>query len=247
MKNNKGKIKKSTLSERWNASTSKLLIFSIFLLTFSTQLFSQNYWESAIHEFEKADAKNPSDSGIVLFVGSSSIRKWESLQKDFPFTKVLNRGFGGSEMSDLLYFTDRIVLKYKPSMIIVYEGDNDIAAGKSPVEILKDYQAFVRKVRTKMAHVPIILLAAKPSPSRWQWASQYRLLNQLLKKYVVTADDENLQFVDIFNPMIGENGRPLPEIFLSDSLHMNEKGYQLWTKILTPVLKKRLEPIPLEH
>ncbi len=246
MRNDKRKISDCTPLKLCNKFNSKLLVFFILLFTFTTNLFSQNYWESAIREFEKADAKNPPDSGAVLFVGSSSIRMWKTVQKDFPFVKVLNRGFGGSQMSDLLYYTDRIVLKYKPLMIIVYEGDNDVASGKNHVEILGDYRAFVRKVRAKMPHVPIILLAAKPSPLRWQWASQYRLLNQLLEKYVASAKDENLMYVDIFNPMIGENGRPKPEIFLSDSLHMNERGYQIWKKILTPILKKQLESIFLE-
>jgi lysophospholipase L1-like esterase len=244
----KRKIAMKTIKEkkkRWGIPTA-FLIFLTWQFIFNAQLFCQNYWESAIQEFEKADAKNPPDSGAVLFVGSSSIRMWKTVQKDFPFIKVLNRGFGGSQMSDLLYFTDRIVLKYKPSMIIVYEGDNDVASGKNPVEILGDYRAFVKKVRAKMSHVPIILLAAKPSPLRWQWASQYRLLNQLLEKYVASAKDENLMFVDIFSPMIGENGKPKPEIFLSDSLHMNEKGYQIWKKVLTPILKKQLELISLE-
>ena len=224
-----------------------IIVLLLSLLIFqNNESFCQNYWEASIQKFEKADAENPPDSGCVLFVGSSSIRKWQSLQRDFNFAKMLNRGFGGSQMSDLLYYTDRIVLKYKPSIIVVYEGDNDIVAGKNPAEILRDYQKFVQKVRKSLPDVPIILLSAKPSPSRWKWASQYRLFNQLLEKYVATANDENLIFVDIFNPMLGKNGRPMPQIFLPDSLHMNEKGYQIWTKILTPILEKKLALQPVE-
>lgn len=191
-------------------------------------------WESAIEAFEAADAENPPPEGAVLFVGSSSIRGWETVDEDFPAINVINRGFGGSQFSDLNYYIDRIVLPYRPRTIVVYEGDNDLAAEKSPETVFEDYKTFVHRVHERLPDTRIAFIAIKPSLSRWNIANQMREANRLIREYALWR--ENLEYIDVFSPMLGPNGRPRPEVFTDDGLHMNDAGYALWTEIVRPYL-----------
>lgn len=191
-------------------------------------------WEKTIAAFEKQDKAKPPPENAILFVGSSSIRMWK-LGKYFPDLKTINRGFGGSEMADVLHFTPRIVLKYKPRTIVVYEGDNDISHGKTPEQLRKEVEDFVKMVRAVLSDVKIIFLAVKPSLSRWQLADVQRQANAKIESYC--QKNKNLVFVDVFQPMLGDDGRPRPELFAKDGLHLNHTGYQLWTKLLRPHLK----------
>ncbi len=206
-----------------------------------------NYWEADIRKFEVADSVNPPPKNAVLFVGSSSIRMWNTLADDFPFATVLNRGFGGSEMSDLVYFARRIVIPYQPKIIVVYSGDNDIPNGKAPEKILADFENFVAIVRTALPQSAIIVLPPKPSPSRWKWEKEYRATRALLKDFCATPTLPNVTIVDVFLPMLTENGQPRHELFLGDMLHLNAAGYQLWKDKLTPVLKEKLGLMPTEE
>ena len=193
-----------------------------------------NRWESAIAAFEVMDRTNPPPRGAILFVGSSSIRLWPHLAQDFPGHQVIQRGFGGSELSDAVAFADRIVLPYRPKIILVYAGDNDIANGKSPERVLADFRAFVEKVRAALPQTRIGFIAIKPCPARKAFLSQVRAANRLIKEYA--GRDEYLFFVDVFTPMLGSDGGLRPELFGADGLHMNEKGYALWASLIGPVL-----------
>jgi lysophospholipase L1-like esterase len=223
--------------------TTKLFVFfilAIFLLLSEVlaQEIEQNYWEEAIQKFEANDKLNPPQKGSVLFVGSSSIRMWKSLSEDFPFTNVLNRGFGGSQMSDLRHFVYRIIIRYKPQKIFIYEGDNDIADDKSPEFILNDFINLVITIREELPEVPIYFISVKPSPSRWKWEKEYKETNRLFKNYIATNKEQKLHFIDVFTAMLGDDGKPKPDIFLKDQLHMNAKGYKLWKKLIEPELRK---------
>ena len=223
--------------------SNKLLgIVIVLTIVISSNLFSQkaelNRWEQTIQKYEAADKLIPPEKGSILFVGSSSIRMWETLSEDFFFTTVLNRGFGGSEMCDLIYFADRIIIPYFPQKIFIYEGDNDIAGGKSPEIILNDFVNLVKIIRKKLPDVPIILISTKPSPSRWKMESEYRETNRLCKKFITNNKELNLKFVDVFTPMLGKDGKPRPDIFLKDQLHLNAKGYKLWKKLIEPEIRK---------
>lgn len=193
-------------------------------------------WESEIRAFEASDRTNPPPTGAVLFIGSSSIRLWKSLAQDFPGFKVLNRGFGGSQITDSTAFADRIVLPYKPKVIVLYAGDNDIAAGKSQEQVLADFKAFVHKVRGGLPRARIVFLSIKPSPSRWQFAEKIRAANELVENFCKRG--KRLTYIDVFNPMLGGDGRPRAELFGEDKLHMNARGYALWTAIIGPRLTK---------
>ncbi len=219
-------------------SYQKMSVFLAILLVFlgPQHVFGQpERWETAIQAFEAQDRQDPPPAGAVLFAGSSSIRGWESLQQDFPFVPVIQRGFGGSEMEDLLYYTDRIVTPYKPSVIIVYEGDNDIANGKSPARVFTDFKKFVEQVHTALPDAKIGYISIKPSIARWSLVEEMAEANRMIRKFTLWAP--NLEYIDIFSPMLGLDGKPRNELLIEDGLHLTPAGYELWTEIVTPYLQ----------
>jgi lysophospholipase L1-like esterase len=192
-------------------------------------------WEKEIAAFEAMDKTNPPPPNAILFVGSSIIRLWKTLARDFPEFPVINRGFGGSEMADSLRFAARIVLPYRPRQVVVYAGDNDLANGKTPEQVSEDYREFVRKVRDHLPRTRLAYIAIKPSPSRWKLAEKARTANRLIAQF--SATDDHLAFIDIFTPMLNGEKQPREELFLSDKLHLNAEGYQLWTDTIRPHLR----------
>jgi lysophospholipase L1-like esterase len=195
-----------------------------------------NRFDADIAAFEVRDRTNPPPKDATLFIGSSSIRMWKTLAQDFPEHKVINRGFGGSEISDSVHFADRIVIPYRPKRIVMYAGGNDINAGKSPERVAADFKAFVKKVRAKLPDTPIAYISIAPNPARWSQVDRVRRANELIREF--TATDSKLTFIDVFPHMLGGDGQPRPEIFLDDRLHMNEKGYAIWKRIVGPELGK---------
>jgi len=193
-------------------------------------------WEAAIAAFESADKTNPPPRDAVLFVGSSSIRLWKTLAQDFPEWKVINRGFGGSEIADSVAFADRIVLPYRPKTIVLYAGDNDIAGGKSPEQVFADFKAFVQRTRPALPKTKISFISIKPSRARWRLAEKIQAANQMIRNFC--GQNDSLIYIDVFNPMLGADGRPRAELFVEDQLHMNPKGYALWSGIIRPCLEK---------
>ena len=189
-------------------------------------------WEKDIAGFESWDAKNSFADGGVLFVGSSSIRMWRT-RECFPDLPVINRGFGGSQVSDVNEFAHRIVLPYKPSIIVLYAGDNDIAAGESPEGVFGDYKSFVKIVHDKLPRVPIIYMSIKPSASRWKLWPKMDRANSLIRDYSV--NDTRLFYVDGATPFLGADGKPDAKFYLSDKLHLSAAGYKIWTELLSPI------------
>lgn len=196
---------------------------------------SANRFEADIKKFEEADKQNPPAKGAVLFIGSSSIRFWKDLDKDFPETKVINRGFGGSQIEDSIYFAERIVVPYRPRMIVLYAGDNDLADGKSAEKVFSDYKDFVGKVRQHLGDVSIAYISIKPSIARRKLTDQIKTANALIKDHA--AHNKNLKFIDIFPAMLGADGNPRAELYVQDGLHMTPQGYALWRAIVAPYLK----------
>jgi lysophospholipase L1-like esterase len=191
-------------------------------------------FEKEIRAFETADQKQMPPADATLFVGSSSIRIWTTLKTDFPEFPTINRGFGGSLIADSTLYADRIIVPYHPKRIVFYAGDNDIAAGHSPERVLADFQAFVHKVREQLPTTPIYYLAIKPSILRWKLIDKIREANRLITTDIAT--DPTLHFVDVFTPMLGEDGKPRKELFRPDGLHMVRPGYELWVSILKAIL-----------
>lgn len=191
-------------------------------------------WEDDIAAFERRDAQNPPPENAVLFVGSSSIRLWD-LEMSFPKIETINRGFGGSQIADSVHFADRIVLKHKPRIVVMYAGDNDINAGKSPERVAADFKKFIKTVHADLPETRILFIAIKPSIKRWALAGKMKQANRRIKKICDTND--LLAYIDIFTPMLGPDGRPREELFVEDGLHLNETGYQLWADRVAPHLK----------
>ena len=187
-----------------------------------------------LNGFVRQDSASPPPPSPVLFVGSSSIRFWDSLASDFSGLPVLNRGFGGSRMDDVLRYADRVVFRYRPRAIVLYEGDNDLQDGVTPARIAGEVAEFLSRVRTTLPQARVVCLAVKPSPSRWNLADKVRQTNALLQ--AVVAQDTLATYVDVYTPMIGADGRPRPELFRADSLHMTPAGYAIWREAVAPAL-----------
>jgi lysophospholipase L1-like esterase len=191
-------------------------------------------WQSAIAAFEKQDKDKPPPKNAIVFVGSSSIRLWD-LAKSFPGKEVINRGFGGSQLADSVRFAGRIVVKYEPRQVVLYAGDNDLGVGKSPEQVHADFQAFVQIVHKALPKTMIAFISIKPSIFRWRLVDKIQKANTLIE-----ADckrQERLVYIDVFQPMLGDDGKPRRELFAPDGLHLNAKGYELWASILDPYLK----------
>ena len=192
-------------------------------------------WEKDIAAFEAMDRTNPPPQGAVLFVGSSSIRLWKDLAKGFPDRKVISRGFGGSHLPDATHFAERIVIPYRPSKIVLYAGDNDIARGHSPDRVLQDFRDFTAKVHSQLPQTKIYFLAIKPSPSRWHLSPQSSEANRLIRR--ACRFRPKLEFVDVWTPILDREGRPDPAFFEKDNLHLNTKGYAVWAKVVREALE----------
>jgi lysophospholipase L1-like esterase len=194
-----------------------------------------SWWASDINKFTEADAAHPPPRDAVLFIGSSSILKWTTLAADFPDTTVINRGFGGSELADSVYYADRIAIPYHPRLVVLYAGDNDLLAGKTPETVFADFKAFAAKIHAGLPEARLIYIAIKPSPSRWQLREKIVRANTLIAEEC--RRDSRATFLDVYSPMLDPKGQPRPELFVPDMLHLNAEGYALWKKLLAPLLK----------
>jgi hypothetical protein len=219
-------------------------IFQLFLLLWMgvaataaaapAQMADPRRFENEITAFEAADKTNPPPKNAILFLGSSSIRKWTTLARDFPGHKVFNRGFGGSQLSDSIYYFDRIVLPYKPKMIVLYAGSNDIDAGKTPETVVDDCKAFVRKVEGALPETKVAFISINASQSRWKDVKKIKQANRQIAAFM--AKNEKRVFIDTFPAMLDSAGEPRPDLYVWDRLHLNAKGYAIWTTIISPYL-----------
>nr|WP_229722948.1 SGNH/GDSL hydrolase family protein [Xylophilus rhododendri] len=192
----------------------------------------QARWNSSMAAFAASDRERAPAPDGVIFVGSSTIRMWSHLAQDFrQLPVVLNRGFGGSTMADCQYFARQLVLQYKPRQVMVYAGDNDLAEGRSPQQVVDSFRGFVETVRQELPDVRISYISIKPSPSRAALLPKIREANTLLAAYVRTLP--NAAYIDVYSAMLDASGAPRTDLFGPDRLHMNDAGYALWTSIVT--------------
>ncbi len=214
---------------------------SVVILLFAcSSLFAQEVKDPARFKDEivtlTAHDKSVNKKDLILFTGSSSFRLWKDLQTCFPKKNVLNRGFGGSEMSDLVYYFDQLILRYQPKQIFIYEGDNDTNSGKTSEQILADAQRLVSMIRSEVSPtVEILFLAAKPSLARASLKEQYLKFNSELKAWA--EKQKNVKFVDVWTPMMDQSGSVQADLFAEDKLHMNEKGYAIWKRVIGPYIR----------
>jgi len=221
------------------SKTNLCLLFAFLLLgyLFHNPVMAQNFaqWEKEISALEQANKVNSAGKKGIVFTGSSSIRLWEGLPQYFPGKNILNHGFGGSQTDEVAHFADRLITNYKPKQVVIYVGDNDIAAGKSPEKVFADFKDLFIKIRESTPKANITFISIKPSPSRKQYYTAIQETNSLVKDFL--EDRKKTAFVDVYTPMLGSNGKPKPGLFRPDSLHMTQAGYDIWAQVLKPYLK----------
>ena len=198
-------------------------------------------WERAIRRFEKNDRRCFPPEGVIVFTGSSSIRFWKSLQTDMAPLPVVNRGFGGAQIHDVTHYVQRIVTPYKPKAVVFYAGENDLSGmllskRKTPEEILAAFGTFCREVHTDLPQVPIYFIAVKPPKLRLKHWPAMQSANQLVQEYC--ASDARLHFIDIVPASLDQYAKPRLDVFKWDGVHLNEKGYAIWTSVIKSALIK---------
>lgn len=217
--------------------TKKLLILLLSVISISAfaQYPHASLWTADMNKFAAEDVVSGVQNDVVLFAGSSTFRMWSGLKTDFPNSKVLNRAFGGSMMTDLIYFFNQVVAPYNPHQVVLYEGDNDLhGTTKTPEEFMDDVITMTRLINIYFPNAKIAYVSIKPSPSRTASFAKYQAANVLMKSY---ADKVTyIDYIDTWNPMLKQDGTPETSYFGSDMLHMNASGYALWKTILTPFL-----------
>ncbi len=215
----------------------KILIFFLFIfgnLSGFTQQLPPFYKE--IEAFKQLDSINPPQKGEILFIGSSSFRGWKDVQKYFPGHPIINRGFGGSSLPDVIRYAPDIIFPYKPSQVVIYCGENDFTSAEVTAEIV--YERFTRlfgMIRDELPKAHILYVSLKPSPSRAKYMPEMVRTNDLIKRYL--EKKKRSAYVDVYSKMLLADGSPMPDIFKADKLHMNEKGYAIWQQAMEPYLK----------
>lgn len=216
------------------------LIFSllVFIQVYFFQFCTAQPFINEIKAFQKADSVSMPPSGAILFAGSSSFRLWKTVQEDFPGHTIVNRGFGGSSLPDVIRYTEEILFPYKAKQVVIYCGENDFAADPklSSDSVVERFKTLFKAIRKKNVRTHIAYVSMKPSPSRWKMKDQMIAANEGIKSYLRSQRRTN--YVDVWTPMLAENGEPIKDLFLKDSLHMNAKGYAIWKKAIEPALMK---------
>lgn len=197
-----------------------------------------NRWEQSVAKLEEGLRANPPPKGAVLFLGSSSIVGW-NVKKSFPDLPTVNCGFGGSQMADAARYVDRLVVPWKPRIVVVYSGDNDLKAGKSPEKVRDDFVTLAEKVHAQLPQTKIVLIGVKPSIARWSLIEKIRATNKLLAAAAAQDAQNRIVFVDVEPLMLDAAGRPRAEIFKDDGLHLNAEGYALWAKKIAPLIEAK--------
>ncbi|MEK6547831.1 MAG: GDSL-type esterase/lipase family protein [Bacteroidota bacterium] len=211
----------------------KLLI--ALLLFVSMNLMAQNPFEREIRAYEKQDSLSMPPKGQVLFFGSSSFRLWKSFDSDMKgMPASINRGFGGSTLADALYYFDRMVVKYQPKWVIMYEGDNDLARGKTPQQIANEYDEFVARLAKQVPGAKLVFVAARPSLLRFPMVEKQKELNALILA-------KGGYFIDMHAPFYLADGSLMTDIFVADKLHLNEKGYVIFAKQIQDFMIKQIK------
>jgi lysophospholipase L1-like esterase len=218
----------------------QMMRFLLILLLLKTAfVYAQEpapYWNE-IKAFKKEDSLHTPAKNAILFVGSSSFRLWKDVASAFPKHKIINRGFGGSSLPHVIQYADEIIFPYKPKQVVIYCGENDMTGeGVTGDTVFQRFKNLFALIRSRLTNVPIVFVSMKPSPSRWHLKEKLERGNALIKEFLATK--KKTAFVDVWTPMLNEDGKPREELFIEDRLHMNAKGYAIWQKKIEPYLLK---------
>lgn len=192
-----------------------------------------------IQAFKRQDSVSMLPKNAILFVGSSSFRMWTNLQEDFRMHPILNRAFGGSSFPDLIRYADQVIYPYHPSQVVIYCGDNDLAASDtvSAQVVFDRFQTLFHMIRKELPNTSIAFVSIKPSPSRAHLLPKVIAANEMIKTFL--KNQPKAAYIDVFSAMVDQQGNPKPELFIDDRLHMNQKGYAIWTEVIGPYLLKQ--------
>jgi lysophospholipase L1-like esterase len=210
--------------------------FNMFLGMTRSFWNDPNAWEASIRTFEAQDRRQPPPRGVIVFAGSSSFTLWSSMEQDLAPLPVLNRGFGGARMGDVVHYADRIILPYRPQAVVLFAGTNDIAWPKpaSPQQVYDGYRAFVHCIHSRLPEIPIYYIAITPAPSRRRYWPIVQEANRLIREHA--QSDPRLRFIDLTNHLLGLDGKPDQSLYRFDGLHPNQKGYVKWAAVIQPLL-----------
>ena len=214
----------------------RLAIVCVCLFSLKANAQNPPFWND-IQNFKKQDSIKPPPQHAVLFVGSSSFTKWTDVQSYFPTHTIINRGFGGSSLPDVIRYADDIIFPYNPKQVVIYCGENDFAGSDTTTvqTVVNRVKQLFGMIRRKWHNENVVFISIKPSPSRKKYWPKMIEANAQIKQFLTRQ--KNTSFVDVFPLMLVTDNQAIPEIFLSDSLHMNAKGYAIWQKVIEPVLK----------
>jgi lysophospholipase L1-like esterase len=193
-------------------------------------------WEASIRTFEEEDRRQPPAPGRIVFTGSSSFTLWSTMERDLAPLPVLNRGFGGARLQDVLRYAERLVLPYQPRAIVLFAGTNDIAWPKPATaqQVYEGYLAIIRCLQSRLPETSIYFVAITPTLARWEYWHIAREANRLIEAR--TRSDPRLRFIDLTDELLGPDGKPDRSLYRLDKLHPNQKGYQRWTAVIRPRL-----------
>ena len=214
--------------------TSILVLFLFQSICSGAQ--EQAPYRNEIQSFKKSDSLQQPKKNTILFVGSSSFRLWKDIQQAFPTHTIINRGFGGSSFPDVIRYADDIIFPYQPKQIVIYCGENDFASSDTVTSglVVQRFEKLFTLIREKLPNVAVAYVSMKPSPSRWQLKEKMQDANKQIKTFL--KKKKKTAFIDVWEPMLNEEGKPKDELFVGDKLHMNEKGYAIWQKKIEPYL-----------
>jgi lysophospholipase L1-like esterase len=196
------------------------------------------FFAADVAKFATADRDHPPPEHPIVFVGSSSIRLWDTLQQDMAPLPVLNRGFGGARLSSVVHFVDRVVVQYRTRAVVLYAGDNDLEGGNSPEDVVREFKSFVSRVESALPDVPIYYLSMKPTRRFWSNWPKYLQANAQIS--ALCAGDRRLSYIDVATPLLALGQPPPRDLYRFDQMHLTAKGYAIWTDIIRPRLQKDL-------
>ncbi|MDP4207372.1 MAG: GDSL-type esterase/lipase family protein [Bacteroidota bacterium] len=217
-----------------------LILILLTVICYSSKLSAQDkphFWDD-VQTIKKYDKIYNPPTNPIVFIGSSSIRKWDNLERTFADYVVMNRGIGGAVVNDITYYINDILFPYNPRQIVIYVGENELPdPTATPDSIFNRTKRLLKVIRAKLPEVPIAYISIKPSPVREKFVNKAAEANKLIKNYL--ASEKNIVYIDIFGSMLTTEGKTRPELFVEDMLHMNLQGYEIWTKAVKPRLLKR--------
>ena len=203
-----------------------ILVFGFFV----TKAQDPTRFKEQVEKLKNIEYSFNADKKLVVFTGSSSIVRWKTVQKDFPHYNVVNNGFGGSVFSDLIYYYDELILNFKPDILFIYEGDNDVARDKDINSVFKEAKDLRRRIKKDLPQTKVIFIAPKPCIANWSKKDNYIKLNKKIAKFCTKTN--NTEFADVWSAMVDENGVVFQDIFVEDGDHMNAKGYAIWIDVI---------------